>query len=266
MASQPSKSEQFASDHQLTMVAGRRPVAELLKNQEQKIYRLLVADHLLSNQTDSKKTQFIRRLLSHAEQRQIPVEPATNDQLNQLSNLPHQGIVAFVQTMLYVPLETLLIQAGPTPLLVMLDGVQDPHNLGAIIRTAEATNADGVIIPERRSAQLTTGAFKSSAGGAAYLPVSKVKNLVRTIQWLQTQNVWIVGTDISASQVYTQADFRQSTCLVLGGEGDGLRRLTKERCDFCVSIPMLGKIESLNVSVAAGVLLYEAVRQRMDNN
>ena len=145
----------------------------------------------------------------------------------------------------------------------MLDGVQDPHNLGAIIRTAEATNADGVIIPERRSASLTTGAFKSSAGGVAHLPVARVKNLVRSIEWLQSEHIWVVGTDLTGDQLYTRAEFRQPICIVLGGEGNGLRRLTRERCDFCVRIPMLGKIESLNVSVAAGVLLYESVRQRM---
>ena len=132
----------------------------------------------------------------------------------------------------------------------------------ANVRTAEAANADGVIIPERRAAQLTEGTFKSSAGGVTHLPVSRVKNLVQTIGWLQTQKIWVVGADVSGTKVYTQADLRQPTCLVLGGEENGLRHLTKERCDFCVSIPMLGKIASLNVSVAAGILLYEVIRQR----
>ena len=242
-----------------TVVAGRRPVAELLKNQEQEIERLLVAERLVKSQ----QGQAIQWLLSDANRRQIPVESVPTENLDQLSSSPHQGVVAFVRTSAYLSVETLLSQAGPTPLLVILDSVQDPHNLGAIIRTAEASNADGVIIPERRSASLTTGAFKSSAGGVAHLPVARVKNLVRTIEWLQSKHIWVVGADLTGDQLYTQSDFRQPICIVLGGEGDGLRRLTRERCDFCVRIPMLGKIESLNVSVAAGVLLYEAVRQRM---
>ena len=259
LADRISKPGRSSLGQTTTIVAGRRPVAELLKNREQEIERLLVAERLVKSQ----KGQAIQRLLSDANRRQIPVESVPTENLDQLSPSPHQGVVAFVWTSAYLSVETLLSQAGPTPLLVMLDSVQDPHNLGAIIRTAEASNADGVIIPERRSASLTTGAFKSSAGGVAHLPVARVKNLVRTIEWLQSKHIWVVGADLTGDQLYTQADFRQPICIVLGGEGDGLRRLTRERCDFCVRIPMLGKIESLNVSVAAGVLLYEAVRQRM---
>ncbi len=265
MANRVPQFRKPSSNRSAATVVGRRPVGELLQNREQEIDRLLVAKHLLSDYGTTKKVRPIHRLLDNAKQRKIPIESATKDQLDQLSNLPHQGVIAFVQTMQYMPIETMLAQSNPVPLFVMLDSVQDPHNLGAIIRTAEAANADGVIIPERRAAQLTEGTFKSSAGGVTHLPVSRVKNLVQTIGWLQTQKIWVVGADVSGTKVYTQADLRQPTCLVLGGEENGLRHLTKERCDFCVSIPMLGKIASLNVSVAAGILLYEVIRQRAND-
>ena len=147
----------------------------------------------------------------------------------------------------------------------MLDEVQDPRNLGAIIRTANAVNANGVIIPEKRSASLTAAAHKASAGSAENIPIARVTNLVRTIQHLKDDGYWIIGTNQEAATTYTQADFFSPICLVFGSEQKGMRGLVQENCDLIVSIPMLGEVPSLNVSVAAGVLMYEVIRQRSGN-
>ena len=147
-------------------------------------------------------------------------------------------------------------------LIVLLDGVEDPHNLGAIIRTALAAGAHGVVIPERRAAGLTDTVARSSAGALAHLPVAKVTNLARTIEELKEAGYWIIGLDERADKSYTQADYTSSVGIVLGGEGKGLHELTRKRCDFVVSLPTSGPVKSLNVSVAAGVVLFEAVRQR----
>ena len=143
--------------------------------------------------------------------------------------------------------------------------MQDPRNLGAIIRTADAVNADGVIIPEKRSASLTAAAHKASAGSAENVPIAQVKNLVRTIKHLKDVGYWVIGTNQEAATMYTQVDFFSSICLVFGGEQKGMRGLVRKNCDLIVSIPMLGELSSLNVSVAAGVLMYEVIRQRSGN-
>jgi 23S rRNA (guanosine2251-2'-O)-methyltransferase len=144
----------------------------------------------------------------------------------------------------------------------VLDGVEDPHNLGAILRTADAAGADGVVIPERRAAAVTEIVTKASAGASEHLPVAKVTNISRTAEELKAKNLWIVGLDERGAQSYDSLDYNMDCALVLGGEGKGLHDLVRRKCDFVVSIPMLGKVPSLNVSVAAGVVLYEIVRQR----
>jgi 23S rRNA (guanosine2251-2'-O)-methyltransferase len=145
---------------------------------------------------------------------------------------------------------------------VVLDGVEDPHNLGAILRTADATGADGVVIPERRAAGITGTVVKSSAGASEHLPVAKVTNIARTLEDLKAKGVWVVGLDERGKQNYDAVDYKMDCAIVLGTEGKGLHDLVARKCDFLVSIPMLGKVSSLNVSVAAGVVLYEVVRQR----
>ncbi|HEX9960830.1 MAG TPA: 23S rRNA (guanosine(2251)-2'-O)-methyltransferase RlmB, partial [Pyrinomonadaceae bacterium] len=154
------------------------------------------------------------------------------------------------------------ITARENSLSVTLDGVEDPRNLGAILRTIECSGADGVFIPERRAVGLTETVAKSSAGATEYVKVAKVGNLNRLIERLKENNIWVVGTSGDAEIDYTEWDWTRKCALVLGGEGKGLHRLTAEKCDVLVKIPLLGKIESLNVSVAAGVILYEAVRQK----
>jgi 23S rRNA (guanosine2251-2'-O)-methyltransferase len=145
---------------------------------------------------------------------------------------------------------------------VVLDGVEDPHNLGAILRTADAAGANGVVIPERRAAAVTGTVTKASAGASEHLPIAKVTNIARSVEELKENNIWTVGLDERGTKTYDSLDYKMDCALVLGGEGKGLHDLVKRKCDFLVSIPMLGKVPSLNVSVAAAVVLYEIVRQR----
>ena len=178
----------------------------------------------------------------------------------------HQGVIALAAVREYVTVEEILKKAeekGEKPLLVVCDEISDPHNLGAIIRTAECAGAHGVIIPKRRSAGLTAIVGKTSAGAVSYLPVARVPNLVATLQELKEKGVWIYGTAAEGSSSLYQTELRGPAAIVIGSEGDGMSRLTRENCDFLVSIPLRGKISSLNASAAAAVLLYEAVRQRL---
>jgi len=179
----------------------------------------------------------------------------------------HQGVVALIAAEATVSLEELLAthaasDSTASGLLVLLDGVEDPQNLGAIIRTALTAGADGVVIPERRAAGLTEAAVRASAGAAAHLRVARVTNLVRAMEEIKHAGYWLVGLDEHAEKRHTDIDLSGPTALVLGGEGKGLHHLVKERCDFVVSIPTSGPVRSLNVSVAAGVVLFEVVRQR----
>ena len=178
----------------------------------------------------------------------------------------HQGVVAIGAARKASTLEDILASAnsekGKPGLIVLLDGVEDPHNLGAVIRTALAAGAHGVVIPERRAAGLTDTVARASAGALAHLPVAKVTNLVRTMEQLKGSGYWLVGLDERADKNYTEVDYTSPTGIVLGGEGGGLHELTRKRCDFVVSLPTSGPVKSLNVSVASGVVLFEALRQR----
>lgn len=176
----------------------------------------------------------------------------------------HQGVIACAAAASYVSLEELLevsAKKGTKPFLIICDEIEDPHNLGAIIRTAETAGADGIIIPKRRSATLNPTVYKTSAGAASWLPVARVSNLVAAIDRLKKEGVWIYGTDMDGS-LYTETDFKGAAALVIGSEGNGMSRLVREKCDFLVKLPMMGKITSLNASVAAGIFMYEVVRQR----
>ncbi len=158
--------------------------------------------------------------------------------------------------------DVLANKRGEHTLVVVLDGVEDPHNLGAILRTAEAAGVDGVVIPERRAAGVTGTVAKISAGASEHIPVARVTNIARSVEELKSQNVWTVGLDERGEQTYDQIDYNMDCALILGAEGKGLHDLVRRKCDFLVSIPMLGSVPSLNVSVAAGVVMYEIVRQR----
>jgi 23S rRNA (guanosine2251-2'-O)-methyltransferase len=197
----------------------------------------------------------------------IPVRFEDRTQLDRIAGTrEHQGVVAIAAAQPASTLEDILSNAnkekGRPGLIVLLDGVEDPHNLGAIIRTALAAGAHGVVIPERRAAGLTDTVARASAGALAHLPVAKVTNLARTMEQLKGSGYWLVGLDERAEKDYSDVDYTSPTGVVMGGEGGGLHELTRKRCDFLVSLPTLGPVKSLNVSVATGVVLFEALRQR----
>jgi 23S rRNA (guanosine2251-2'-O)-methyltransferase len=178
-------------------------------------------------------------------------------------NNAHQGVVAVTSAKQYNDLDDVVAaKRGEHSLIVVLDGVEDPHNLGAILRTADAAGADGVVIPERRAAGVTAIVAKTSAGASEHLPIAKVTNIARTLEQLKEKELWMVGLDERGDKTYDALDYNMNCAVVLGSEGKGLHDLVARKCDFLVSIPMLGKVPSLNVSVAAGVVLYEIVRQR----
>jgi 23S rRNA (guanosine2251-2'-O)-methyltransferase len=202
-------------------------------------------------------------IVRQARARGVPVRFEDRAQLDRLAaTREHQGIVALAAAKRAVALEDLLAANSGRGLLVLLDGVEDPHNLGAIVRTALAAGAEGVVIPERRAAGLTEVVSRASAGALEHLPVARVKNLPRAMEQLKEAGYWLIGLDERAPKSYIEADFKGSAGIVLGSEGEGLHELTRKRCDFLVSIPTVGPVRSLNVSVAAGVVLFEAVRQR----
>jgi len=198
-----------------------------------------------------------------AKSRGVPVRFEERPQIDRLAGTrEHQGIAALAAAKPTLELEDLLRAKPPSGIIVLLDGVEDPHNLGAIIRTSLAAGASGIVIPERRAAGLSDTVERASAGALAHLPVARVKNLVRAMEEMKEAGYWLVGLDERAEKSYTEADFKIPVGIVFGGEGEGLHELTRKRCDFLVSIPTTGPVKSLNVSVAAGVVLFEAVRQR----
>ena len=179
----------------------------------------------------------------------------------------HQGVVAVGAAHAYSSVEDILDRAmenGEDPFIVICEGLTDPHNLGAVIRTADAAGCHGVIIPKNRSVQLSSTVAKVAAGAVEHIPVAKVANIAQTIEKLKKEGLWIVGTDLSATMTHYECDMTGAIGIVIGSEGDGISRIVRESCDFLVKIPIRGGAESLNASVAAGVVLYEAVRQRRD--
>lgn len=194
----------------------------------------------------------------------IPIRTLPRDQLARLAKAAnHQGVVAVTAEKTYADVGDLLAhRRGRHSFLLVLDGVEDPHNLGAIIRTAEGAGVDGIIIPERRAVGVTATVVKASAGASEYLPIAKVTNVGRTVKELKQQNIWTVGLDERGDKLYDQIDYNMDCALVLGAEGHGLHEQISKKCDFLVSIPMLGRVPSLNVSVAAGIVMYEVLRQR----
>ncbi len=206
----------------------------------------------------------LQRLIEDCRKMGVPVRFLQRTELDRMAGTAaHQGVVAVTSAKQYSDLDDVLAaKRGRYALVVVLDGVEDPHNLGAILRTADAAGANGVIIPERRAVGVTGTVAKSSAGASEHLPVAKVTNISRTVEELKERNVWTVGLDERGTQSYDSLDYNMDCALVLGAEGKGLHDLVKKKCDFLVSIPVLGKVPSLNVSVAAGVVLFEIVRQR----
>jgi len=205
----------------------------------------------------------VETVVQLARSKSVPVRFEDRLQIDRLTGTrEHQGIAALAAAKPALELEDLLAAKTPQGLLVLLDGIEDPHNLGAIVRTALAAGANGVVIPERRATGLTDTVERASAGALAHLPVARVKNLVRAMEEMKEAGYWLIGLDERAEKKYTEADFSGQIGIVLGGEGGGLHELTRKRCDFLVSIPTVGPVRSLNVSVAAGVVLFEVGRQR----
>ncbi len=241
------------------IIEGRNAVIEALRTDTpiDKIY-------LAKGETD--KT--LGHIASRAREAGIVVVEADRRKLDAMSRThSHQGVIALAAVREYVSVESILAAAaekGEPPLLVVCDEISDPHNLGAILRTAECAGAHGVIIPKRRSAGLTAIVAKTSAGAVSYVPVARVANLSATLKELKKQGVWVFGTAAGGTTTLYDADLKGPAAIVIGSEGDGMSRLVAENCDFLVSIPMRGRISSLNASAAAAILLYEAVRQRQD--
>jgi len=206
----------------------------------------------------------LQRLIEDCRRLSVPVRFLQRTELDRMAgNAAHQGVVAVTSAKQYSDLDDVIgAKRGEYSLVIVLDGVEDPHNLGAILRTADAAGANGVIIPERRASSVTGAVTKASAGASEHLPIAKVTNIARTVEELKDRNIWTVGLDERGAHTYDALDYNMHCALVLGGEGRGLQDLVKKKCDFLVSIPMLGKVPSLNVSVAGAIVLYEIVRQR----
>lgn len=244
------------------VIFGVLPVLEALRAENRRIEKIFVAE--------GAHEKRLAEILYLAKQNKITFQKTAKEHFSKFveTGANHQGVIAFVAAADYYPAEKLLdeiyqkVKAGEKPFIVVLDGIEDPRNFGAILRTIECAGADGVFIPERRAVGLTDTAAKSSAGATEYVKVAKVTNLNRLIEELKEHNIWVIGTSGEAEINYTNWDFTIPFALILGGEGKGLHRLTAEKCDALVKIPMRGRIESLNVSVACGVMLFEAVRQR----
>jgi 23S rRNA (guanosine2251-2'-O)-methyltransferase len=213
----------------------------------------------------------IEELVALAKERGVPVRFEDRQQVGRLAGTPqHQGVVALAAAKHSLSLEELLRRDANVPptakLLVVLDGVEDPHNLGAVMRSALAAGAGGVILPERRATGLNDTVARAAAGAMEHLPVARVVNIARAMEELKDAGYWLVGLDERAKQKYTEVDLTGAIALVLGAEGEGLHDLVRKRCDFLVSIPTTGPIRSLNVSVSAGIVLFEVVRQRQAKN
>lgn len=205
----------------------------------------------------------IESIVRLAKSRGVPVRFEDRAQIDRLvGSREHQGVAALASARAAVGLEDLLAKKTERGLLIFLDGIEDPHNLGAIARSALAAGAGGIVVPERRAAGLTDTAERASAGALAHLPVARVKNLVRAMEEAKEAGYWMIGLDERAEKNYTDVDLKGSVGIVLGREGEGLHELTRKTCDFLVSLPTAGPVRSLNVSVAAGIVLFEAVRQR----
>lgn len=207
----------------------------------------------------------IKRIVAQAIEKGVIIQEVSRHKLDELSQTKnHQGVIVLSSAHEYVEVEDILARAkekGEDPFILLLDGITDPHNLGAIIRTAECSGVHGVVIPKRRSVGLNATVGKTSAGAIEYMPVARVTSIIKTMELLKKEGLWIACADMGGLD-YFDTNMKGSLALVIGSEGDGVSRLVKEKCDFTASIPMYGKISSLNASVAAGLLMYEVVRQR----
>ena len=240
----------------MAIIEGRNPIIEALKN-NRPIQKKMV--------NKASKEGSIKKILAMAKENKVIIQEVDRHKLDEMSEShAHQGVIAITSDYRYYDLDEILEiprQNGEDPFFIILDGITDPHNLGSIIRTADAVGAHAVIIPKRRSVQITPIVAKASAGAVEYLPVCKVTNIVNTIKTLKENGLWIAAVDMDG-QTFYQQNLGGPLGLVVGSEGEGISRLVKQNCDFTVSMPMSGNVTSLNASVAGGILLYEVYRQR----
>jgi len=238
-------------------IEGRNSVLELLES-ERDINKILIAK--------GERHGSINKIITIAKQRKIVIAEVERQKLNVISETNnHQGVIAIVPPFNYVEVEDILGEAkfkNEDPFVLILYGIEDPHNLGSIIRTAETAGVHGVIIPKRRAASVNATVSKSSAGAVEHVKIARVNNINETIKYLKEEGLWICGTDGDAKDYYYNQNLKGPMAIVIGSEGFGMSRLVKENCDFLVKIPMKGKITSLNASVSAGIVIYEAVKQR----
>ncbi len=238
-------------------IPGRQPILEALKSHQP------IDQILIQHGTTGVQIQQIKQL---AREQHIAVKETDKDRFRKLSgDTAAQGVLAVISDYRYAEIEDMFAAAqkkNEKPFLLVLDEIEDPHNLGALVRTAECAGVHGVIIPMHHAASVNQTVLKTSAGAAAHMPIARVTNIAQTLDELKKENVWIVGTDMQAEKKYYEHDYRGAVAVVIGSEGSGMRRLVKEKCDFLVTIPMHGKIESLNASVAGGLVLFEAAKVR----
>lgn len=239
----------------MNLICGINPVLEALGAHTRHFDRLLVAKGI--------RNRRVSEVVARASRRGIPLRFETRETLDRMAGgVPHQGVIAVVSPKPVLGLVDVLDRCHEPALLVALDGVEDPRNLGAVLRTAEAAGVDGVLLPERHSAGLSETVARASAGGLEHVAVARVGNLVQALETLKARGIWVVGFDAAGTERWDEVDLRRPVALVFGGEGRGIRRLVREHCDHLASIPLFGHVGSLNVSVAAGVAIYEALRQR----
>lgn len=240
-------------------VEGRNAVIELLKS-DRTVNKIMVAR--------GDRQGSINEILKLAKQNRIIVTEVDRNKLDTLSETKHhQGVIAFVAPIEYKDVDYILNVAkerGEEPFILIADEIEDPHNLGALIRSAEVAGCHGVIIPKRRAVAVTEVVSKVSVGATEYMPIARVNNINDTIRELKDKGVWIVGTDVSADTIYYKQDLTGPIAIVVGSEGRGMNKLTIKNCDFLVKIPMMGKITSLNASVSGGIVLFEALKQRLE--
>lgn len=237
-------------------IIGRNPVLEVLKT-EKEIEKIYIAKGELKGS--------IKKIINIAKDKNIVIQYVDKKKLNQIAQgVNHQGVAALVTPYDYSSIDDILNKARETnkpPFIVILDGIEDPHNLGAIVRTAECAGVHGIIIPKRRAASVTETVYKSSAGAVEHMLIAKVSNISTTIDRLKKEGLWIYGADAAGENYYFDTNLKGPVALVIGSEGKGLSKLVKEKCDFLIKIPMFGKVSSLNASNAASILIYEVVRQ-----
>ena len=250
-----SESKDFELEDDL--IEGRNPCLEAIKA-GRTINKIMIAK--------GSEQGSINKIVAMAKKSRIVVQEVEKEKLDSMSKIKNnQGIIAIASFKEYVEVEDILDNAkskGEVPFVIILDQVQDVYNLGAVIRTANAVGAHGIIIPKRRSASLNSIVAKTSAGAIEYVDVARVSNISSAISKLKGEGVWVAGLDAKADEDFYEADFNSPLAIVIGGEGNGLGRLVKENCDFLVKLPMCGEISSLNASVAAGIVMYEALKQR----